>query len=239
MDPEVEALRKPLTAADVARRAQILAAVTCRGHVESCLGDPSSEALHARIMAWLDACGLMEELEPVEREIILAPMGALSPQQQVDTTWKVEGAAILAWALGKYPLAPHDAKVEPFKVAEALGFLWDEAAQYVRFAQLRGRTELNAYRNLVGAIHGRLREVEQRPQRDDVDRLIQPAWLRALGLSRSNPVVEGDLAIDGQPLHRADPAVLRTIEEIVHERHRAAIWLTGQQAGYWTLTVDA
>jgi len=239
MGSEGEPPRKLLTAADVARRAQILAAVTCRGHVESCLDDPSAEALHSRITAWLESCHLMEVLEPVERALFLAPMGELDPQLQAETTWKVEGAAVLAWALGKYPLAPHDGKVEPFKVAEAVGFLWDEAAQYVRYAQLRGRTELNAYRELVGAIDRRLQEREQRPQRDDLDRVIQPAWLRALGLSRASPVVGGDLVIDGQPLHLVEPSLLRTVAEIIRERHRAALWLTGQQDGYWTLSLDS
>jgi hypothetical protein len=238
MDPEVEPPRNPPVAGAVARRAQILSAVTCRGHVEHNLGDPASEALYARIVAWLDTCNLMEFLEPEERTVLLAPMGSLTSEQQLASIWKVEGAAVLAWALGKYPLPPHDVKVEPFKVAETLGFLWDEAAQYVRYAQLRGRTELKAYRELVHAIHGRLREAEQRPQRDDFGGSIQSAWLRALGLSRASPLTEGDLAIDGQPLKRVDPSLRRTVEEINHERHRAAIWLVGQQEGYWSLSVD-
>lgn len=238
MDPEVEPPRTPPGASAVARRAQILAAVTCRGHVEHNLGDPTSEALYTRIVAWLDSCNLMEFLEPEERAILLAPMGGLTGEQQQASIWKVEGAAVLAWALGKYPLPPHDVKVEPFKVAEMLGFLWDEAAQYVRYAQLRGRTELKAYRELVHVIHGRLREAEQHPRRDDFGSSIQPPWLRALGMTRTSPVVEGDLAIDGQPLSRVEPSLVRTVEEINHERHRAAIWLVGQQEGYWTLSVD-
>lgn len=238
MDPEVTPPRTPPTAGAVARRAQILAAVTCRGHVENNLGDPATEALYARIVPWLQTCNLMDALEPEERALLLTPLGELDPQQQVASMWKVEGAAVLSWALGKYPLPPHDHKVEPFKVAEALGFLWDEAAQYVRYAQLRGRTELNAYRELVHAVHGRLREAEQRPQRDDLGSRIQPAWLRALGLSRASPLVDGDLAIDGLPLSQVEPSLVRAVEEINHERHRAAIWLVGQQPAYWALTVD-
>jgi hypothetical protein len=180
----------------------------------------------------------MEALEPDERAILLAPLGALTERQQRDAGQRIEGASILAWALGKYPLPPHDAKVDPFRVAEALGFLWDEAAGFVRFAQLRDRVQLNAYRDLIYAIHCRLREVERRPQRDDLDHWIEPAWLRALGLARSSPLVDGDLAIEGEPLHRVEPGAVRTVEAVVHERHRAAIWLVGEEPGYWDLTVD-
>jgi hypothetical protein len=238
MDRVVETPIDPPTASAVARRGLILAAVACRGHIETGPRDAAAEALQPRIIEWLNATSLMETLEPEEHAILIAPLGALSERQRLDAGWRIEGAAILAWALGKYPLPPHDAKIDPFRVAEALGFLWDEALGFVRFAQLRDRAQLNAYRGLVYAIHCRLREVERRPKRDDLEQWIQPAWLRALGLARNSPLVEGDLAIEGEPLHRVEPAAVRTLEEVVRERHRAAIWLVGEAPGYWELTVD-
>jgi len=238
MEPELDPPCAPPTASAVARRGLILAAVACRGHIESGQGDTTAEALHPRIIAWLQACGLADSIEPEEHAILFAPLGALGELKAIEAGWRIEGAAILAWALGKYPLPPHDARVDPFRVAETLGFLWDEAASFVRHAQLRGREQCNAYRHLVYAIHCRLREAEARPHRSDLGSWIQPVWLRALGLARNSPLVEGDLAIAGEPLHRVDAATIHGCEEIVRERHRAAIWLVGEDPGYWSLTTD-
>lgn len=221
------------TAPTVACRALILAAVTCRGHLEGGLDEPSTHALHTRILNWLETCKLTEALEPEERAILLAPKGALEEAQRLEAIRKVEGAAILGWALGKYPLPPLEVQVEPFKVGDALGFLWAGATDIIRYPKLRSRGELNAYHGLIKAIHQRLSEVALRPQRGDFASCIPVTWLRTLGLYRSSPLVEGDLSIGGQPLHQVDPDLLHTLTEIARERYRAASWLAGERVSYW------
>lgn len=217
----------------MARRALILSALTCRGHLEHNLDDASTRSLHARMHEWLEECQLMESLEAAERAVLLAPQGALEEPVRQEAVLRMEGAAILAWALGKYPLPPVDVHAEPFKVGDALGFLWEGAADHLRYAKLRGPSELNAYHGLAQAVATRLQESETRPVRSDFAASIAPAWLRTLGLYRNSPLIEGDLALGGQPLHLADLEVRRTLAAVAEERARAAAWLVGARERYW------
>jgi hypothetical protein len=222
----------PPTAIQVVRRALTLSALTCRGHLEHNLDDASTRSLHARILQWLASCQLLESLEDAERATLLAPKGALEEPVRQEAVRGIEGAAVLAWALGKYPLPPVDVPVEPFKVGDALGFLWEGATNLIRYPKLRGRGELEAYHGLARAVDQRLHEAELRPERPDFAATIPAAWLRALGLYRTPPLVDGDLALGGQPLHQVDPQLRRSIAQLATERLRAASWLAGERERY-------
>lgn len=233
MSSEPEPEPQPRAASTVARRALILAALTCRGHLESSLDEPSSRALHTRILTWLETCRLLEDLEPEEQRILQAAKGDLEERHRLAAVGAIEGAAILAWALGKYPLPPMDVQVEPFKVGDALGFLWEGAMDLVRYAKLRSPAELSAYHGLARAVSARLQEVEAQPVRPDFAAGIPAAWLRLLGLYRNSPLLHGDLALSGQPVHLVDPQQRHTVAEVAGERARAASWLLGARSRYW------
>jgi hypothetical protein len=224
---------QPPAASAVARRALILAALTCRGHLESSLDEPASRALHARILTWLETAGLLEDLEPEEQGIFHTAKGDLKEQQRLAAVGAIEGAAILAWALGKYPLPPMDVLVEPFKVGDALGFLWEGAVDLIRYAKLRSPAELSALHGLATAVSARLQEVEAHPVRPDFAAGIPAAWLRLLGLYRHSPLLHGDLALSGHPVHLVDPQQRRAVAEVAGERARAASWLLGARSRYW------
>ncbi|MCC2668581.1 MAG: hypothetical protein K0Q72_1052 [Armatimonadetes bacterium] len=236
-DQEPEALFAP-SAAEVARRALILSAMICRAHLDAAPGDPEARTLHGRIDDWLQRLGLHELLAPEEASILTAPLGGLEARKRIQATWLVEGLAILAWALGRYPLPALAAKVDVYDVTAELGFLAEDAAGLLDQPELRPVEELNACREVLYAVHCRLRDVRRRPERNDFHQWLEPTWLEALGLTPEAVIAAGDLAIDGLPLHRADPARVQEVEAIVYERHRAAIWLAGEEPGFWEVTVD-
>jgi hypothetical protein len=216
----------------------VLAATACRGHLDSSPADPEARSLHARLTEWVSSVGIEDELEPREETLLRASLGELTRQQRLDATWAVEGLAVLAWALGQWTFPKHDEKVDPYEVTDAVGFLADHTAELATTASLRSRDELEACRELLYAIHCRLREIGRRVRRIDFDKWIEPKGLVLLNIDESRLVIEGDLGILGQPLHRIDKHALRSCESIIRERHRAAIWLLGEHPAYYGFSID-
>ena len=222
----------------MARRSLVLAAIACRGHLESAPADSEARSLRARLTEWVSSVGIEDELEPPEEAILRASLGELSRQQCLNATWAVEGLAVLAWALGQSSFPKHDEKVDPYEVTDAVGFLADDSAELATATSLRSKDELEACRELLYAIHCRLREKGRRGRRIDFDQWIEPKWLVLLKIDESWLVIEGDLGILGQPLHRIDKHTLRSCEWIIRERHRAAIWLRGEHPAYYGFSID-
>src|SRR5690242_19762563 len=117
----------PFVIARVARRALIMAAVVCRGSLESYADQPDAEPLHARILEWLNQTDLWKEAEPSEENLLHASLGNLHQEEVIRATWYVEGLAILAWALKQREFPRHDQQVDPPEVAESVGLLSGEA----------------------------------------------------------------------------------------------------------------
>ena len=128
-DDEIE-LRPP-TAEQVARRARNLCAVVCRGSIDKGSGDPHAEELLGRMRNWLKDIPLVEQQEPWEAEIMRADLGQLQDRQVTRATWAVEGLAVLSWALGCSDFPRHDHKVDPFAITDSLGFLSDDADEFI------------------------------------------------------------------------------------------------------------
>lgn len=104
----------------VARRALVSLAVSQRAHAER---EPRGEAEEgmADLRAWLVRHGLTGELEPEERVLFDAPVGSLDEHLAFEAAWRVEAAAVLAWALERFDL-PEPGEVDPDDLIAALGF---------------------------------------------------------------------------------------------------------------------
>jgi len=113
MNDPTESLTPP-TARQVAERALILSALTCRGFIEKGGNDPDAQSLQRRIIDWLQRLALYDRLEPLEAKIINAPLGTLLQSTANQMTWTAEGLAVLAWATGHGELPRHDAQVDPY-----------------------------------------------------------------------------------------------------------------------------
>jgi hypothetical protein len=230
---------EPPDAQQVARRALILSAVVCRGSIDGGAGDEHAEKLPGRIKPWLEGAALTDHLEPWEGRIMRAALGQLPSQCISDATWAVEGLAVLAWALGRSELPEHDASVDPFAVTDAVGFLADDASDFIATAELRSPDELNDYRELMYAIHCRLRGFLRREEANDFSAWVEQAWLDRLRLARGHLIVDHDLSISGKPIAAAAPGDVRRCERVINERHRTSIWLVGEEHPfYWDWSVD-
>lgn len=222
---------EPLTAIRVARRALALASLTCRVDLEN---DPDAEDFHGHVLKWLESSTIRDELEPAEARIIAAPLRSLAPSDLVNASWRSEGLAVLAWALGQTDFPAHDAQARAAQLAMPMGFL-EPSPLILRQPKLRSPDALSACASRMFAIHWRLRQysLDQRPM--DFAAFAQTAWFGPLDVS-GLPFVENDLAVHGVALSKA--ADWKIILSIAMERHQAANWLVGRDAVYSAVGTD-
>lgn len=216
---------RPVEATRVARRALVLAAVVCRGSIDRDAGQPEAESVRNRVLDWLTRLGLWDEVEPWEENVLRADIGKLEAKEVIQSTWYAEGLAVLAWALNRLDLPRHDEKVDPYAVTDSLWFLSEGAADVIRTARLRSELELKACRELLYAIHCRLRDFARHKSRKDFTSWVEQAWMAALKVGAAQLIVQGDLALNGKPIAGVKESCLQEGEWLTRERHRAIIWL--------------
>ena len=123
-DEDVE----PPTPQRVAARTLVTAAVVGRGLLEMQLQQGHAEVAEnlPRIVEWIRELGLESECEPEEWQRLNTPAGELAEQAMIDSMWRIEGLAVLAWSLGLIDQPPYDELVDSEHLLPATFFL-DEA----------------------------------------------------------------------------------------------------------------
>jgi hypothetical protein len=228
---------RPPAPAAVARRALILSGVMCRAFLE---GHPDARyrrEVMEEIREWFHNLGLWAHLEPEEEKLIRSPFGAMTKWRQRQGTWYSEGLAILAWALGRSNFPPHDRRVDPIAITNTLSFLDPEAADLLTSPSLRGPKELEAAREWFYDLHCTFRGFLYHGGDGRLASWVGD-YLAVLGIEPKAVMHEGGLTFDGSPLAEADRERLEGWEQVVFERHRAAIWLLGEEPLYTELAVD-
>lgn len=221
----------------VVRRALALTAVTVRAILEqeapslwtSLKGlfrsGTSATGTHQILKAWVDKVGIEGELEPAEANFVRRPLGKVSQRMQIDSTWRLEGLVVLAWALGRFDMPPHDKLVDFNAMWASLGWPDTNAADsLLARPTLRSREEICVMRNRLFALHWRLRNFSLRPEVMDFAEFARTAWFGPLDLT-DLPLEKGDLAIGNVRLDRADADAFASTHSASLERHKAINWL--------------
>ena len=223
----------PPTPRRVARRALALAAVSGRALLEQeDAADPGVEETRRRILEWVDATGIGDELEPEEWKVIQRPLGALARQDALNATWRLEGLGVLAWALNRYALRPHDELVDPGELLPAIAMLNVEKARaLLAEPDLRARGELEKLGERLFALHWRLREFQVRPGPKNFRELARTAWWGEMNIE-GLPLIDDDLAVGGPSITNADPDAVGAAMSATAERHLAINWLRGYAERY-------
>lgn len=216
---------EPPTAARVARRAMALGAVTLRGILERDADQPQAADTYRDMTDWLYGLDINVELEPDEWAIIQRPLGNLEQQLMINSVWRLEGLVVLAWSLGLFEIPPHDELAAPNPLWQSLfAFDVDGAKALLDGASLRPREEIREQRDRFFAVHWRLRNYHLTPKTMDFVEFARTAWFGPLDVS-GLPIVEGDLAVQGERLDRADEEAMALSHSASKERHQAANWL--------------
>jgi hypothetical protein len=237
----------------VARRALALTAVGARAILEQDGGvilKPGTSRWHPHywfsrresqrleLVEWVRLVGIDDELEPDEWEVVERPVGGLEQGQQINSTWRLEGLAVLAWALSRQEMPAHDELVQVYSLLAKLGVLDVVAAkELLVHATLRPRGELAKLRNGLFALHWRLTDFRVNRKTIDFPEFAKTAWFGPLDVSNLK-MIERDLAIQGKRLDRASADALSTASSAAHERHQAANWLWQGPERYSEASVD-
>lgn len=152
--------------------------------------------------------------------------------------WLIEGAGVLAWALGRVELPPLERFFEPRVVLRQLFYMNDEGRGVLETPSIRSLDEILRFRETAFAIHCRLTEWSLRPNRIDFVETADRCAFLDEEVVRELPLVHGDLAIDGVEIASCNELVRDHAFSIAYERHRAAIWLAGHEDGYATFAVN-
>ena len=223
-DDEGEGLAPP-AAERVARRALALTAVTARAILEQDVGTQGATATYEDLLAWVRDTGIDDELEPEEWEVIQRPLGRLEPGQQINSTWRLEGLVVVAWALRRSEIPPHDQLVSLNPLWRSLGLLdANVAVKLLAEPTLRSREEIGTLRNRLFALHWRLRNYQINPGVMDFAEFARTCWFGPLDLTGLS-LVEGDLGLLNKRLDHAPEDVFSSAHSAARERHQAVNWL--------------
>lgn len=226
-DPE------PPTAERVARRLLALTAVAARATLE--LDAPNldnAEDHRERIESWISDVGVADELEPDESKVIQRPVGTLDQQAFINSMWRVEGLAVLAWALHLHPLPPYDELVVPPELYQAIGlFDADSGRQILSGPELRTSEELAEMQEHLLAFHWRLRDFSLRPVAMDFVEFSHNCWFGSFDIDRFR-VIDADLAIGDFAISDAPEEEIQRAQSTAMERHLALNWLMGYSEIY-------
>ena len=210
----------------VVLRSFCLSAIVCRSFIDENPEHEDYQDVHQRIIPWLESTGATAELEAWEAEALAVPLGALQMQTRVNGTWLSEGLAVLAWALGRFDLPPHDVAVDPLQLTNALQFLQDDAPALIDSASLRPRDEIEEGADQAFAIHWRIRQFTLTREAMDFSEFAKTAWFGPLDIE-GVALADSDLSVNGKPIGNASEDEVRGVNSIAMERHRAFNWLEG------------
>lgn len=223
---------EPPNAMRVLRRGLALTAVTTRAILEQDQGDAPAREVYKDLLAWIADLDIDDEFEPEEWEVLQRPIGRLEPQMQINSTWRLEGLVVLAWAMGQFDLPPHDQLVEFNPLWSSFGLI-DSQASRVLLAKpvLRPRADIEQLGKRLLAVHWRLRNFSLNPKVMDFGEFAKTCWFGPLDL-RGLTLVKGDLAVGGKRIDKADPDAVATAHSAAQERHQAVNWLLEGPARY-------
>ncbi len=229
-EPQEEAFEsgdhEPPTARRVAERMYTMLAVAYRGVLDINQERPERQVRLTQLGDWFWTLEVGHELEEYERYILDQPLGDISREHAQQLSQQFESVLVLAWSLGLVDLPAHDHFVQAKKLADVLGMLREDTRFVIDSAELRSELDLRAAADRLMAVHWRLREYELTPRPVDFEGMCRDAWFGPIDLG-SLPTIEGDLAIAGQPITRADPAIRIRTQIAIQHRHRAINWVCG------------
>jgi hypothetical protein len=223
----------PPDARRVAQRACALAALTARALLEQeDAADPGVEQTRQRILSWVGDIDINDELEPDEWKILQRPLGAGPQRDLVNATWRLEGLAVLAWALQRFELPPYDRLVNPGTLLPSVGILNAQGArEMIDRPTLRPAEELKSLQEQLFALHWRVTDFRLKHQPMDFAEFARTAWFGPLKVEQFH-LIDNDLAVGDQPIARAPEEAVRTVTSSAMERHLAINWLNGDAEIY-------
>ena len=230
-------LASPPPLAIIVARAFASCALAMRAQLDSHDSSAAAAELFAAAREWLQRHAFDLVLDADEVAALATAPGQLDAATRERYALLGEAAGVLGWALRRNALPAPDAAIDAADAAANLGFLSDEGVKLRTTALLRDRDETARYADIAGALHWRLQHQITQPgpvlmSRWRSDQMNWPADVTAAEF------VDDDLGIAGRAVTRLTNSELLPPLQLAVERHRAAMWLLGQNRDYWSVTAQ-
>ena len=226
------------TSNDIIARLQSTIALMVRGQIEEQLAQNPARAQSwagglDRLEKWVQEEGLSPQMVREERSLLNKSWGEWNADEMTAIAWRIEGAAVLLYALGKLAL-PHDSlqPVASHEVQSCTSLLPPHAELLDGIRPLPP-ADIEHFRKAMGIWRWRARtELQHRRGADAAtgepyEKLVGRAAARAEKAGFIT-AVEGDFGLHGLPFAKLSENNLRTQATVALERGRAADWLCGQ-----------
>ena len=238
MEEEQDSEFVPPTPDRVCWRAFVLASITCRASLEEAPQHPDAICTYGRLQEWIVDEDLRQEFEAQEWDGVIAPLGALKRRDRIDMSWRTEGLVVLAWALQRSELPPHDRQADGPSVGDAIGFFEEDAVgKLIADSWQRSEDELGWLVEMTLAVHWRLRQYSLHPEPIDFVDFAEKCQWAEMPIA-DLPTIDRDLALRGKPICNAPESLLSECTSIARERQQAANWLAGYHEQYSEVTCD-
>lgn len=178
------------------------------------------------INKWVRALEVSAELEPDEAELLDHLPGQAGEDQLARHSWRIEGGAVLAWALMLLDeLPPFDQSTDPAMLSAVLQFPRPEETRAVLSgARRRPQAIVEAEAVRYYSLSWRLRAFLDDGRALDLEEFARGPQEGPLRFDRL-PLVGSDLGVRGVPIADADPDTIDEALSVCTERLVALNWL--------------
>jgi hypothetical protein len=192
------------------------------------------------LIQFLNNRGLWNFVSPVEREIFSSTSITMTDQQQINASWRLESAQVLAWALRMISQIPdYDSMAESDSLKS--GVFPKDPAEFIASARLRPEREIDRQRYVAEMWHWRSRTrqliesgkpflVDASIKADgfrSYDDIVRACAARAAANRDIPHPVNGDFPAMGKAYRDLTDQEWSKVTSITIERHFALNWLCG------------
>ena len=210
-----------------------LYAVASRASFEWAAPQESGEEYRASLLKWVAARQLDDEFEAGERSLLAAPVGTPDERVFIPAAWRAEGAAVLAWAVGRFSLPGVDRTVNIRDLGGVLSgeLAWDDL-------QLRDAKQVTLLEGVLYNLNWRVNHYRLDPAPYDLRKMLKDYDWPPPDAAPIRYVADGDLRVEDLPFTAAPADRRARCTSVVLERRRAATWLCGDDPVYSRVSMD-
>jgi hypothetical protein len=197
-----------------------------------------AEARREEFWRPLRQADLWKAVAPSERELAEATIVTMSPQQQVNATWRMEAAQVLMWALDLLPQLPsYDTQANPDLLKQ---IQTADIPRFVSSSHLRAELEIRSARDEAELWHWRSRTrqlVEESREIPSVEETVAAGFrsydeivrftANKLAQDRQFLTIDEDFPVKCKAYRELNEEEWSEVRSITMERHFALNWLCG------------
>jgi hypothetical protein len=236
----------------MAKRLLCLMSLAARAYLEGVIakGGEAASEYHDRTVAlvqWLRREGLWGALSAMEQQLNDKPVGSWSEREQLNTSWRVEAAGCIAWALGLVSTLPgYDQQFTPGVIIDAVPQTGDATADWVAARTCRDEDTIQDAREVAEMWMWRARTTQMQrssPSRPGglvpakLDQIIVTAARHAEQEGRFTAFGD-DFPAFGKSYRDLDQGQWQLASSIAHERLWAFNWLCGYHPNWDRVPLD-